>query len=462
MVKILNWSKRRLVEPRRDELTVRQERAVLVGVGLPERPLEQYPGPLAELRGLAKTAGAVVMADVVQNRQKPDLSTYIGRGKLQELEQVVKATDANVVIFDNELLPSQVKNIEQVTNAKVIDRTELILDIFATRAQTKQARLQVELAQLEYFRPRLKRLWTHLERHGGGIGTRGPGEQQIETDRRLIDKKIRDLKARLSVIQERKSREVEARRSELRVCLVGYTNAGKSTLMNRLTGADVLVADKLFATLDTRTRQWHMPEVGKVLLSDTVGFIRNLPHDLVESFKATLEEATHADLLLHVVDASNPQAKQQIEAVNQVLEEIGARSIPTVLVLNQIDRVTDLGQLHALEKLHPRSVSVSAADGIGIDRLQALVAETLSEKYVVAEVKTHAGNGKLLAQLATHSQILERRFDGEDVRLTVRAPRAVLNRIDPEQATVLIGMPSPSGEGEDGTVHAISALDQRA
>lgn len=416
---------------------------MLVGVGLPERPLDNYPAPLAELRGLAKTAGADVLADVVQNRQKPDPATYIGKGKLQELEEVVAANNANVVIFDHELLPSQVKNIEQVTQAKVIDRTELILDIFATRAQTKQARMQVELAQLEYFRPRLKRLWTHLERHGGGIGTRGPGEQQIETDRRLLDKKIRDLKARLSVIQQRKSREVKARQTELRVCLVGYTNAGKSTLMRRLTGADVLVADKLFATLDTRTRQWIIPELGKVLLSDTVGFIRNLPHDLIESFKATLEEATHADLLLHVVDASNPQARQQIEAVNSVLTEIGAREIPSVLVLNQTDRLDDLGRLHALEQLHPRAVAISAAVGDGINKLQEMIAETLSERYVVAQVRTTAGNGKLLAYLNRLAQVLEQTYDGDDMLLTVRAPRHVLDRIDTNEATVLIGKPSP-------------------
>lgn len=430
-------------EPKRDELTVRQERAVLVGVGLPDRPLEDYPSPLSELRGLAKTAGAEVVGDVTQNRQKPDSATYIGKGKLQELADVVAATDANVVIFDNELLPSQVKNIEEVTKAKVVDRTELILDIFATQAQTKQARMQVELAQLEYFRPRLKRLWTHLERHGGGIGTRGPGEKQIETDRRLIDKKIRDLKAHLQVIQQRKSREVEARRTELRVCLVGYTNAGKSTLMRRLTNADVLIADKLFATLDTRTRQWIIPDLGKVLLSDTVGFIRNLPHDLVESFKATLEEATHADLLLHVVDASNPQARRQIEAVNGVLSDIGARDIPSVLVLNQTDKLEDRGMLNVLEKLHPRTVAVSAATGEGIENLAALVAETLSEHYVVAQVRTHAGNGKLLAELARLGQILEKRFEEDDVLVTVRAPRHLLNRIESE-ATVLCTKQSPT------------------
>ncbi|MGL4463758.1 MAG: GTPase HflX, partial [Planctomycetia bacterium] len=293
--------------------TVRQEGAVLVGVATPDHPFEDPEHPLAELEGLVATAGGRVLGEVVQRRDKPDLATYVGRGKVGNIHELVEAHEADVVIFDNELDPAQVRNLEKEIKAKVVDRTELILDIFATRAQTHQARLQVELAQLEYARPRLKRMWTHLERHGGGIGTRGPGETQLETDRRLIDKKIRDLRARLAEIQKRKAREVEARSAELRVSLVGYTNAGKSTLMRRLTGADVLIADKLFATLDTRTRQWLLPGWGKVLLSDTVGFIRNLPHDLVESFRATLEEAIHADLLLHVVDAASPFAAQQIE-----------------------------------------------------------------------------------------------------------------------------------------------------
>jgi GTP-binding protein HflX len=427
-----------LNEPKRDELTVRSEGAVLVGVDLPDRPIDYFPEPLAELRGLAKTAGARILGNVVQRRQKPDQTTYLGKGKVEELEGVAKANDADVIIFDNELEPAQLKNLENRTNTKVVDRTELILDIFASRAQTSQARLQVELAQLEYLRPRLRRMWTHLERHGGGIGTRGPGEQQLETDRRLVDKRIRDLRARLAVVQERKEREVRARDAELRVSLVGYTNAGKSTLMRRLTGADVLVADKLFATLDTRTRQWNIPGWGKLLLSDTVGFIRNLPHDLVASFKATLEETIHADLLLHVVDASNPVAVQHIDAVNSVLEEIGARNVPTILVLNQVDRLEDRGALAGLERLHPCSVAVSAATGQGIDDLCKLVTEMLADRFVEAEVETYAGNGKLLAYLGGHAVITEKKYEGNQVILSVRMARHLLDRINPEDAQVRI------------------------
>lgn len=422
----------------RDNLSVEQERAVLVGVDLPERPLDTFPEPLAELYGLATTAGAKVLGNVIQRRQKPDQTTYLGKGKVRQLGELAQDRRANVIIFDNELLPAQQRNLEERTKTKVVDRTELILDIFATRAMTHQARLQVELAQLEYLRPRLKRMWTHLERLGGGIGTRGPGEQQLETDRRLIDKRIRDLKERLSVIQRRKEREVGARANEFRVSLVGYTNSGKSTLMRRLTGADTLIANKLFATLDTRTRQWTISGWGKVLLSDTVGFIRNLPHDLVASFKATLEEATHADLLIHVVDAASPVAADQIDAVNQVLEEIGARASPTILALNQIDRVEDRALLQSLERLHPHSVCISAATGEGIDQLTGLVCELLGERYVEARVETHAGNGKVLAYLAAHGQVLGQEYIDDRVQVRVKMPRHLLERIRDDQTRIEI------------------------
>ena len=434
---------KQLTNLKRDELTVKQEGALLVGVELPGRPFDEA-GPLAELKGLAATAGAKVLGVVTQRRQKPDISTYLGRGKVEELKELADAESADVVIFDNELQPAQLKNLEKGTDTKVIDRTELILDIFATRARTLQARLQVELAQLEYLRPRLKRLWTHLERHGGGIGTRGPGEQQLETDRRLIDKKIRDLKARLAVIQRRKEREVRARANELRVSLVGYTNAGKSTLMRRMTGADVLVADKLFATLDTRTRQWLVPGWGKILLSDTVGFIRNLPHDLVASFRATLEESIHADLLLHVVDASDPDARGQITAVNEVLEEIGARDAPSILVLNQIDQLADRSVLRSLETLHPNAVAVSAHTGEGIDGMTSLVIEILGEWHATADVETHAGNGKLLAYLKAHGQTDETTYRDDRVTVRVRMPRHLLERIDAAEASVRFLDPKPA------------------
>ena len=284
--------------------SVASEAAVLVGVLLNGRSTEEHP--LEELEGLATTAGARVVGSLTQKREAPDVTTYLGSGKVEELQRLAAAADADVVIFDNDLAPSQTRNLEKTIGVKVLDRTELILDIFASRAQTHEVRLAVELAQLQYSLPRLKRMWTHLSRIKGGIGMRGPGEKQLEVDRRLVEKRIHDLSNELSTIQRRKERQVAARNDRMTVSLVGYTNAGKSTLMNALTEADVLADDKLFATLDTRTRRWQLPGWGPVLLSDTVGFIRDLPHHLIASFKATLEEARQADLLLHVADASSP------------------------------------------------------------------------------------------------------------------------------------------------------------
>ncbi|MEY4567760.1 MAG: GTPase HflX, partial [Planctomycetota bacterium] len=260
------------------------------------------PNPLDELTGLAETAGTEVVAGIMQKRVSPDQKTYLGKGKVAELKQLVKLHDADVVVFDNDLSPAQTRNLEKAIETKVIDRTELILDIFANNARTYESRLAVELAQLEYSLPRLKRMWTHLSRQTMGVGMRGPGEKQLEVDRRLAVKRIHELKEELHKIERRKQREVAARRDRMTVSLVGYTNAGKSTLMNALTDANVEAADKLFATLDTRTRRWQLPGWGPVLLSDTVGFIRDLPHNLIASFRATLEEAREADLLLHIAD----------------------------------------------------------------------------------------------------------------------------------------------------------------
>jgi GTP-binding protein HflX len=412
----------------RDELTVHLERAFLVSIALPERPFISA-NPLEELEGLATTAGAIVVGGLVQRRQAINPAHYLGKGKLQELQQQVEATDADVVIFDNDLSAPQVRNLEKATSVKVLDRSELILDIFATRARSAEARLQVELAQLEYSLPRLRKMWTHLSRYSGGIGLRGPGETQLEVDRRLVDQRIRDLKNRLVEVQARKEREVRSRREEHTVSLVGYTNAGKSTLMNRLTGAGVYVEDKLFSTLDTRTRQWHLRDWGRVLLSDTVGFIRDLPHHLIASFKATLEEARQARLLLHVVDASNPAAEEQIKAVNSVLKELGCGDKASLLVLNKMDRLTDPSYLHVLMQHHPRAVAISAATGQGIDALQDAVIQGLSADFADAEVETAAGNGRVLAYLAAHAEIYRQEY--HDNRVTVRCylPRQLLHHI---------------------------------
>jgi GTP-binding protein HflX len=442
----------------RDELTVRLERAFLVSVALPERPWTSSD-PLEELRGLATTAGAIVVGGLCQKRIKINPGSYIGKGKLIELQEQSRAADADVIIFDNDLSPGQIRNLEKATQTKVLDRSELILDIFATRARTSEAKLQVELAQLEYALPRLRQMWTHLSRFvagaggamgagaygtGGsiGIGTRGPGETQLETDRRLVDVRIRDLKGKLQEVQARKEREVRSRREEHTVSLVGYTNAGKSTLMNALTGAGVYVEDKLFSTLDTRTRQWHIQERyaasgpgearshwGRVLLSDTVGFIRDLPHHLVASFKATLEETRQARLLLHVVDASNPAAEEQIRAVNSVLKEIGCADKPTILVLNKVDNLADRSYLDVLQRHHPRGVAISAGRKEGLDELSDAVIEALSADFADAEIETHAGNGKLLAYLGAHAEIYRQHFEDSRMRIRCHLPRHLLHHI---------------------------------
>jgi GTP-binding protein HflX len=433
------------VDLHREELTVSREKAILVSVALPDRPW-LTEDPLEEIRGLATTAGANIVGSLTQKRQDVIPGTYIGKGKLQELVDQAQATDADVIIFDNDLSPAQTRNIEKATSIKVLDRSELILDIFATRARSAEARLQVELAQLEYSLPRLKNLWTHLGRIKGGIGLRGPGETQLEEDRRLVDLRIRDLKHKLVEVQARKEREVRSRREEHTVSLVGYTNAGKSTLMNRLTGADVYIEDQLFSTLDTRTRQWHLKDWGRVLLSDTVGFIRELPHHLVASFKATLEEARQARLLLHVVDASHPAAEEHIRAVNKVLAEIGCDTKRTVLVLNKIDRVSDPTALTILAKHHPQAIAISAVERRGLDELRDAVIEALSQDFITAEVETAIANGKVQAYLAAHAEISHQEFNGDRVRIRCSIPQYLLHHIEGPDVHVNVlsnGTPGP-------------------
>jgi GTP-binding protein HflX len=416
------------VDTTRDELSVHLEHAVLVSVALPNR-LWLSTDPLEELRGLATTAGAIVVGGLLQKRQSIIPGTYIGKGKVIELQHQVEATGADVVIFDNDLSPAQVRNLEKATNVKVLDRSELFLVIFATRARTAEARLQVELAQLEYSLPRLRKMWSHLSRYGGGIGLRGPGETQLEEDRRLVDARIRDLKRRLQEVQARKQREVQSRLEEHTASLVGYTNAGKSTLMNALTGAGVLAEDKLFSTLDTRTRQWRLSDWGRVLLSDTVGFIRDLPHHLIASFKATLEETRQAKLLLHVVDASNPEAEEQIKAVNAVLNELGCAGKPTLLVLNKVDRVADRSLLDVLQSQHRRSVAVSAAKGLGFDALRDGVIEALSAAFTDVEVEMDASNGRVHAYLAAHAEIYRQEYHDNRVLLRCYLPHHLVHHI---------------------------------
>ena len=430
-----------MAELKRTELSVRQERAVLVGVILPGSTADPRD-PLGELGSLAKTAGAKVVAQIIQRRHKPDSGTYIGSGKAIEIAHLAKQHDADVILFDNDLSPAQIGTLEKIIAeemgkkrneaVKILDRSELILDIFATRAQTKEAKLQVELAQMQYTYPRLTRMWGHLERIAGGgqamgIGTRGPGETQLETDRRIVRKRIADLKDDIEKIQERKTRLVAKRtREHFTVCIVGYTNAGKSTLFNTLTAAGTYADDKLFATLDTKTRAWKLERGTEVLLSDTVGFVRDLPHNLVASFRATLEEAVHADLLLHVLDVGHPHAQQQFDSVHIVLDEIGAKPStgsgqgkPELPLLNKIDTDEGAENYHFWKTLYQDAIPISAKTGKGLADLNEAVYQYVRGQQVDATLEMDVANGKLIAFIESHTRVHERQFT--DSRLVIRA-----------------------------------------
>jgi len=321
----------------------------------------EWKASLEELAALADTAGAHVVETVVQPHGRLNPATFVTRGKVDEIRSKAALAQADLIVFDHDLSPGQLRNLEQTTRRKVLDRSEIILDIFASRARTREARIQVELAQLEYTLPRLTRLWEHLSRTGGGIGTRGPGETQLEVDRRRLRSKIALLRRKLADIQKERNVQRRRRRHMFRAALVGYTNAGKSTLFNVLTRADVFTEDRLFATLDATTRQLILPERRLVLLSDTVGFIRNLPHHLIASFRATLEEVTEADVLVHVVDATSTYVMQQISAVHQVLDELGCLGKPRILVFNKIDAMApDDVRLLGLRASHPGSIALSS------------------------------------------------------------------------------------------------------
>jgi len=362
----------------------KKERAILVGVALNSR--SELEEELEELAALADTAGAEVVGVLTQTRKEIDPAYFIGQGKAEELARMCAELGADLVIFNHDLTPAQARNLEKLLNTRVVDRTELILDIFAKRARTKQAMLQVELAQLQYQLPRLRRMWQHLSRLGGGIGTRGPGETQLEVDQRRAKKRIADLQRQLQEIQRQTSTRVQSRKERelFTIALVGYTNVGKSTLMNALTKAGVFVEDRLFATLDATTRVLFLPDGHKVLLTDTIGFIRNLPPHLIASFHATLEEVRTADLLLHVVDVSHPAMDEHIKVVEETLQEIGAGDKPTILVLNKADKLSPEWDKEVLLRRYPNSVLVSALTGEGLDILLSRIQDEFRRMRVVA------------------------------------------------------------------------------
>jgi GTP-binding protein HflX len=380
---------------------------------------------LDELAELATTAGAGIVGDGTQKLEAPAAATFIGSGRAEEFARHCKRHDVDTVIFDDDLSPAQSRNLERVFECKVLDRTVLILDIFARRARTREGKLQVELAQLQHLLPRLTRYWSHLSRQKGGIGMRGgEGESQLETDRRRVQERIDKIREELELVRRQRATQRSGRQRHLwpLASIVGYTNAGKSTLLNALTGAEALAEDKLFATLDPTTRRLRLPTNQSVLLTDTVGFIRKLPHRLVEAFKATLEEVRQADLLLHVVDISHPQAGEQIKAVNAVLEEIGAAGRPTLMVFNKIDRL-DNGELRLrFAEQFANSVAVSATTGEGFP---ALLAELGSQSRPIrefVELNVPHSEPAVIARLHEVGQVVERDYNGDGARFRARIP----------------------------------------
>jgi GTP-binding protein HflX len=399
--------------------------AIAVGVALPGTTRDRVEEHLDELVQLADTAGFAVPARLIQDRDRPDPATFIGSGKVEELKDLLAIHGANTVLFDDELAPAHLKNLEKRLGITVIDRTGLILAIFAGRARTREAYTQVELARLQYQLPRLTRMWTHLSRQKGGTRTRGgEGESQLEVDRRLIKKKIADLQDELRKIGTQLETRRRGREGFYRVALVGYTNAGKSTLLNALTRAGVLAEDRLFATLDPTTQKLTLPDGEDVLLTDTVGFIRKLPHLLVASFRSTLSEANDADLLLHVVDASHPHFEEQIRATEEVLAEIGAGDKPHLLVLNKLDRIEG-----PVPEMHQHAVGISAITGEGLDDLLRAVQGYREAAHRITELVLPAADGAGLARIYRETQVIDSAMDGEVLRLRVKASPESLGRL---------------------------------
>jgi len=404
---------------------------MLIGLTVYPETREETMEHLEELELLADTAGADTVMRVVQTLPKREVATFLGKGKVEELGEIIEEEGINVVIVDADLSPVQARNLEKAFERKVVDRTGLILDIFAQHARSSEARTQVELAQLQYLLPRLTRMWTHLSKQYGGIGTKGPGETQIESDRRLIRTRIAHLREKLQRIDTQRETQRKGRAELFRIALVGYTNAGKSTLMNELTAAGVHVENRLFATLDSTVRSVELTPGRTVLVSDTVGFIRKLPSNLVASFRSTLAEVREADLLLHVVDASSPAVEDHIKVVEETLQQIGAADVPAALVLNKIDLLhTEDERLRDLMQRHPVAIPISAARGLGLQSLRSRLVEAVESTFEQIEVRVPIGRFSSLAKVYEYADVLNRRFDEEHAYLTVRYSPKVRDRIE--------------------------------
>lgn len=394
------------------------ERAILVAVKTRDISSERVTEHLDELEMLAETAGAETILKIVQDRQKIDSTYFIGKGKTEEVAELAEMNEITLVIFDEDLTPTQVRNLEKLIDKKIIDRSGLILDIFASHAKTNQSRTQVELAQLQYMLPRLTRAWTHLSKQYGGIGTKGPGETQIETDRRIIRTRIAKLKEKLQKIEQQQNTKSLGRKDEIKATLVGYTNAGKSTLLNLLTEASVLAEDKLFATLDSTTRALELTQNKKILITDTVGFIRKLPHHLVASFKSTLNVVKEADIIIHVINITNPFYEDHIKVIEETLESLDCKEAYKIKVFNKVDALQDKEKINVVKNHYPDSLIISAERGININALKDIFINYYEQNFIEYKIRTDHSKSHLVAKV--HSMLDDIKTDYDDFGITLK------------------------------------------
>ncbi|HPO56012.1 MAG TPA: GTPase HflX [Ignavibacteriaceae bacterium] len=403
------------------ELKPTKEKAILVALKTKDISKETVSEHLDELEELAYTAGADTVFKIVQDKQAMDSAFYIGRGKAEEIAQLAELNDISLVIFDDDLTPVQIRNLEKLINRKIVDRSALILDIFAGRAKTKEAKTQVELAQLQYMMPRLTRAWTHLSKQFGGIGTKGPGETQIETDRRIIKERIALLKDKLDKIESQRITQTRKRKDFVRISLIGYTNAGKSTLFNMLTKENILAENKLFATLDSTTRTLELEKNLNVLISDTVGFIRKLPHHLVASFKSTLNEVRESDILLHIIDISNDYYEDHIEVVNSTLKDLECAKKQVIKIFNKIDLVQDINKIQYLYNKYPDSLIISAFKGINISSLRDKIKRIITDEFSQKRIKLKITDSKLISLIHSLANVTEIKYTNEFAEISYTA-----------------------------------------
>ena len=406
-----------------------KERAILIALSTGDYTREQIEEHLDELELLTDTAGAETIFKIMQERYRPDPAYYIGKGKAEEISQLIELNNIQLVIFDDDLNPTQVRNLEKLFEKKILDRSGLILDIFASHAKTREAKTQVELAQLEYMLPRLTRAWTHLSKQYGGIGTKGPGETQIETDRRIIRTRISKLKENLKKFESQQSTRTAGRREFVTACLVGYTNAGKSTLLNRLTNAGVLAEDKLFATLDSTTRAFDLEKNKKLLMSDTVGFIRKLPHHLVASFKSTLNVVREADIILHIIDISNDFYEDHINVVDSTLEELNSHKKTQIKIFNKVDALKDKTRMDYILNKYKDSIIISAERGINLSNMKKMLLDIYERNFVSGTIVLQQHETKLLSKLYEIAEVVKVEYNDDSIIVNYRAQKSINDKI---------------------------------